>query len=282
MFSGSIAVQGILRHFWRPVGVTWALVIAENVLITLIPLLIGFTIDGLLSGSVSELFMLAGVLAGLIVIAVIRRIFDTRAYGSIRVALGTALHRRFPDLDVSARTARIDMARELVDFLEVEVPVLLTAIIQIVMTLGVLFFFDYRLALSALAATIAMGVLYAFFHRRFYRLNGALNQQKEAQVRILGEGRGSGVIGHLRALRRHEVRLSDTEAIVYGLIFLLQIGFIIYNLWLGASLPAITAGTIFAIVTYSWEYVEAAVMLPAGLQSWSRLAEITGRINRPG
>lgn len=282
VFSGDIALPRILRHFWRPIGVTWALVVVENVLITLIPLLIGFTIDGLLAGRVSELFMLAGVLAALIVIAVIRRIFDTRAYGSIRVALGTTLHRRFPDMEVSAKTARIDMCRELVDFMEEEVPVLLTAVIQIVITLGVLFFFDFRLAASALIATVAMGVLYMFFHRRFYRLNGALNQQKEAQVRILGDRRGRGVIAHLRAMRRHEVRLSDTEAIVYGLIFLLQIGFIIYNLWLGASLPAITAGTIFAIVTYSWEYVEAAVMLPAGLQSWSRLAEITGRINRPG
>lgn len=282
IFSGDITLPNILRRFWRPVGVTWALVISENVLLSLIPLLIGFTIDGLLAGRQQELVILAAVLVGLIVIGVLRRIYDTRAYGSIRVALGTTLHRRFPDMQVSAKTARIDMCRELVDFLEQEVPVLLTAVIQIAITLGVLFFFDYRLAVSAIVATLAMGILYMFFHSRFFHLNGALNEQMEAQVRILGERRGRGVIGHLRALRGHEVRLSDTEAIVYGLIFILQIGFIIYNLWLGASMPAVTAGMIFAIVTYSWEYVEAAVMLPAGLQSWSRLSEITGRINRPG
>jgi len=32
-------------------------------------------------------------------------------------------------------------------------------------------------------------------------------------------------------------------------------------------------------VSYSWEFVEAAVMLPMTLQSMTRLAEITQRIN---
>ncbi|MFC3119789.1 hypothetical protein ACFOHS_21805 [Jhaorihella thermophila] len=38
----------------------------------------------------------------------------------------------------------------------------------------------------------------------------------------------------------------------------------------------------FSIVTYSWDFVEGALILPATLQSLSRLSEVTARINTPG
>jgi hypothetical protein len=41
----------------------------------------------------------------------------------------------------------------------------------------------------------------------------------------------------------------------------------------------VTRGTIFAIVSYLWEFVEAAVMFPMAFQSWSRLSEIFQRLN---
>lgn len=82
----------------------------------------------------------------------------------------------------------------------------------------------------------------------------------------------------LRALRQSEVAISDTEAYVYGGIFMLQIAFVICNLQLGAQLPEITAGKIFSSATCSWEYVEAALLLPMTLQSWSCLSGITAWI----
>jgi hypothetical protein len=42
---------------------------------------------------------------------------------------------------------------------------------------------------------------------------------------------------------------------------------------------AISPGTIFSIVSYSWEFVEAAVTFPMALQGWSRLSEIIQRLN---
>ena len=220
------------------------------------------------------------MLGGLTLVLVVRRFYDTRAYGTIRVYLGSALDRRFPDMTVSAKNARLTMARELVDFLEEEMPGLLTAVIQIIVTLAVLAMFDFRLALSALGVTIGMMIIYAFFHDRFFHLNAALNEQTEKQVAFLGDRKNLPILVHLRKLRGLEVHLSDTEALVYGLIFLMQIGFILYNLQLSASLPDITAGKIFSIITYSWEYVEAAILLPTSMQTLARLSEVSDRINR--
>ena len=83
-------------------------------------------------------------------------------------------------------------------------------------------------------------------------------------------------------LRRHEVRLSDTEAVLYGVIFIVLLGLIVFNLWFATTRLGITVGTIFSIISYSWEFVESALALPVTLQSWSRLSEIMRRLNAGG
>lgn len=269
----------ILQTFWARIALTWTIVLAENILIALIPLLIGLSIDGLLAGKLTELGWMVATLCGLGVIAVSRRIYDTRTYGTIRLRLGDELHSRSAALQVSRKNARIDMSRELVDFLEEDAPQLITAFIQIGVSLLVLTYFDLFLGLSSVLVVAGMLIVYACFHKRFYNMNKQLNEQREQQVDNLAKGERLGVFRHLRALRRHEVAISDTEAFVYGGIFVLQISFIAFNLYQASGLPDISAGRIFSIASYSWEYIEAALMLPIALQSWSRLSEITHRIN---
>ena len=74
---------------WR-VGITWFLILAETALTVLIPLFIGFAIDGLLSREFQPLVHLGTLMVALTLIGVIRRIYDTRVYGTIRVELGKA------------------------------------------------------------------------------------------------------------------------------------------------------------------------------------------------
>lgn len=277
--QGRIDLFTILKTFPGRIALTWGIVLIENVLIALIPLFIGLTIDGLLAGRVEELGWTVFTLVSLGVIAVARRVYDTRVFGTIRLHLGTELQRRLPNLDVSARSARLDMSREIVDFLEEDAPALITAVIQILVSLAILSSFDWKLGASSVVVVSAMVLFYACFHRRFYHGNSQLNAQRERQVDTLAAGKQLGVFRHLRALRNHEVRISDTEAIVYGGIFLLQVAFIATNLWFGAAISNVTAGQIFSIATYSWEYVEAALLLPIALQGWSRLSEIIRRLN---
>ena len=73
--------------------------------------------------------------------------------------------------------------------------------------------------------------------------------------------------------------MSDTDAILYGAIFAAMFAFVLTNLWFAATIPAVTAGVIFAILSYSWELVESGTALPMVLQQWTRLSEIRERLN---
>ncbi len=273
-----LGIAAIVKRFPVKLGCTWLMVALENVILALLPLFIGFAIDDLLSGGLDYLFMVGALLVLVTLVAVARRVYDTRVYGAIRVTLGMAVNDRHDQQPVSVRNARLDMARELVDFLEHELPSLLTAVIQILVTLIVLGSFHWYLAATGIFLILSMLFIYSLFSHRFYHLNGKLNGQMEQQVQEIKAG-ANHLLFHLNRLKNYEVKLSDTEALVYGLIFLLVSGFVVVNLWLAAGLLELTSGNIFSIVSYSWEYVEAAILLPVSWQTWSRLKEIIQRLN---
>jgi hypothetical protein len=270
----------LVRVFYLRIGATWALTLCETALIALVPLFIGFAIDGLLAGKTMALLQLSGVMAALIVVSVIRRIFDTRVFGTVRLEVGRAQAMRAFAQPVSILNARLGMGRELVDFLEVEVPLVMTAAIQIIISVIVLYLFDATLALAAGCAVVVMLAIYGLFHKHFFRLNGVFNGQTERQVTILEARDAPRLLTHLSRLRRIEVRISDAESALYGAVFTILLGLVVFNLWYATTHVAVTPGTIFVIVSYSWEFVEAAVTFPMALQSWSRLSEITQRLGK--
>ncbi|WP_299980806.1 ABC transporter six-transmembrane domain-containing protein [uncultured Pseudoteredinibacter sp.] len=274
-----ITISSLLKRFWKSISLTWLLTIFETVLMALIPLFTGFAIDGLLENNIEKFIHLIALMFALLFIAVCRRAYDTRVFGSIRVELGKTLVQRSQQLATSTLNARMGMGRELADFLEEQAPELMTSFIQLLVSAIVLYSFHPTLAITALSAAIIMMAIYSLFHKRFYRLNSAYNQQEEKQVDILASKKNDRIKNHLLRLRKLEVNLSDSESIVYGLIFLILLSFVCFNLWFAASNIEVTVGKIFAVISYSWSFVEAALVLPITLQSWSRLSEIMARIN---
>lgn len=277
-----LSIGTLFRAFWGRVLLTWGWTLLETAMLALLPLLIGWSIDGLLAGDWLPFQQFLIVLAVLLAVAVSRRVYDTRAYGTMRVELGASLANRSEKEPVSRVNARLSMSRELVDFLEVDVPQVMTALVQIAVSVAILFSFHNYLAFSASGAAISIMLVYMLFSRRFFRLNGELNEQTESQVHVLESRSRDNISQHLSLLRRHEVRLSDTESVVYGLIFLILLSMLAFNLWFAAAESGATPGQIFSIVTYSYEFVQSAVVLPMALQSLTRLSEITERINRKG
>ncbi len=276
----TLSIPTLLRAFRGKVVLTWGLTLGETGLMALIPLFTGLAIDGLLAGTLQEFWLLSGLLAMLVVLSVLRRVYDTRVYSAIRVELGVAQVGRGAELAVSALNARVGMGRELVEFLEETLPMVMASVVQLAVSVIILFSFAPMLAGSAILSVFGLMALYALFHRRFFRLNGLLNQQIERQVSILQRRRPEHVLGHLKRLRRREVQLSDTEAILYGLIFVVLLAMILFNLWYGTTNLALSIGAIFAVISYSWEFIDSALALPLTLQHWSRLSEITGRLNQ--
>ncbi|MDO5620093.1 MAG: ABC transporter six-transmembrane domain-containing protein [Paracoccus sp. (in: a-proteobacteria)] len=274
-----LSVARLFRVFWWQIMVTWLLVLVETGLFALMPLLIGWSIDGLIKDDWTAFRHLVLMLLGLMVVATLRRVYDTRVYGTIRVELGKVQAARSATAPVSVRNARVLMGRELVDFLENTAPEAMTALVQVFVAVVVLLSFHGLLAISSVSALALMLLIYAVAAPRFFRLNGALNEASEGQVSALESHSPRRIAAHFLRLRKQEVRLSDTESIVYGLIFSVLLGMLAYNIWFAATKLGGSPGTIFSVVSYSQEFLQSAVQLPIALQALTRLREISERIS---
>ena len=277
--SDVLSLRTLIRRFWKQVVVTWGLTLIETAGFASMPLVIGWSIDGLLTSNPQPFYGLIGLFAIVLFVAITRRAYDTRAYGTMRVHLGKVQAMRRQRESVSVINARVLMGRELVDFLEQEAPVTMTAFVQVIASVAILFSFHAGLALSAGGSAIVILLIYAAFARLFFRLNRAMNEQSEKQVHALEGRTPKEIAAHFVGLRQQEVRISDAESLVYGLIFAVLLSMLGFNLWFAATQIEATPGKIFSIVTYSLEFLESSVMLPAALQSLTRLNEITERIN---
>ena len=183
--SRPLGVGLVLRYFSGPVATTVLAVLVENALLVLIPLFIGWAIDGLLQGEHGALLELCLLMFGVLVLTVLRRVYDTRVYGTMRVWFGQELVRRNKELTVSQLNARLDMGHELVGFLEQQVPAVITASVQVVVSIAIFWHFDGRLGAMSMGTMVVLAAVYGAFHRRFYQLNAALNSVTEQQVQVL-------------------------------------------------------------------------------------------------
>lgn len=275
-----LSISTLFRRFPKRIAVTWGLTLVETAVFAGLPLVIGWAIDGLLMGDSSTFAWLIAIFVLILLVAFGRRVYDTRAYGTIRVEMGKAQAARTKHETVSVVNARVLMGRELVDFLEVEAPIAATAFVQVIASVVILLTFHGVLAATAGGTAIATLAIYGLFSKRFFRLNSELNEQSENQIVALESGSPKKIAAHFIGLRSHEVRLSDMESVVYGLIFFVLMSMLTFNLWFAATKMGASTGNIFSIVTYSLEFLESSVALPAALQSMTRLSEITDRINR--
>lgn len=281
LLDRKLSIGSLIAVFLRKICLTLGLTLLETAMLAALPLLIGLSIDGLLAGNETPFLWLISTLGLLLAIGLGRRVYDTRAYGSIRVALGEAVVEKAKRCSISTVSARLDMSRELARFLEEEVPLVLGAVVQLAVAIVVLYSYHGVLAACAGSAAILALMIYAIFGSRFFAHNAGLNEQTEKQVTVLQSGGGAALRVHLSALRQHEVHLSDIEALVYGLIFAVLLGMLGFNLWFAATQAKALPGQIFSIVAYSYEFIESAVLLPTALQSLTRISEITQRLNPP-
>ena len=105
------SLKAILTRFRTRISISFGFLTVENVVEVATPFLLGLAIDGLLSGSAGEIWLLAGILVLGTITGTGRRLFDTRAYTDIHVQLAdeTAAHGWRTGLAISALNARTEL-----------------------------------------------------------------------------------------------------------------------------------------------------------------------------
>lgn len=273
-------VSSRVRQHRGALAITYGTVAVENTFELLYPFAIGLAVDGLIDGTWSGVIVFAVISLLHTAIGVARQWHDTRSFNRLSASLATDLveQQRAAGVPTTSVAARAALAIEYVEFLEDGVSTAITVAFAVIGSLVMLFFYDPTLGLVAALAAVPVALLNRRLMRRSGRIFRRLNDESEVEVSLIDQGSRAQVRHHFRVLAGHWNRLSDHEAVTWGLVDLVALGLTVFALVRAITL-ADEAGTIFAIIAYVWAYTGGFDQLPTVLQRMSNLADIRRRLD---
>jgi ABC-type multidrug transport system fused ATPase/permease subunit len=275
-----ISALDALRPFRWKIGLTYTLTFVEDLLELSYPWATGLAINGLLDHNYALALPIVLAWSARSAIGLFRQMYDTRIYTRVYNAIveDTILRQRragFSSTQVAARSA---MSRDFVTFFEKDVPVVVSAIIGIVGSAAILFWYDLIIGAVTALLFIPVFLVNRIYVRVTLRLNEGLNTQLEQEVQAIEKAEPDLIRHHFNEVRCWRIRLSDAEAYNWTLIEVLSIVVFVAVLVRATYMPDTETGDIFAILVYVWRLMENLDHVPQILQQLTRLQDIRKRI----
>jgi ABC-type bacteriocin/lantibiotic exporter with double-glycine peptidase domain len=274
------SIASILRAKRGALAFTYGLTLIENICTLAYPALTGRVVDGLLKRDYSGLVALVAVWLLHLGIAFGRQRYDTRVFMGLYAQIATHIVAAQHDSGHSTSTvsARVEMIRGVVGFFEKEVPAMVHHVIAVVGSLAMLFVYDHEAGVIAMAVLLPMGLINTWYWHKAVRLNQGINNQVEREVADIESRSRFRLHRHFWLLRRWQVKLSDTESWTWAVTELATIVALVLILVKFTQSPAFSAGAIYAVLAYVYDYLEGLNNVPALVNNLARLKDVRARL----
>lgn len=278
--AASIGIAGILRAHRGAVALTYGLTLVENACTLAYPALTGLAVDGLLKHEFRGLFALVAVWLLHLVIAFARQRYDTRVFMGINAQVAAHMigDQYGKGHGTSAVSARVEMVRDIVGFFETDVPAMFQHGVAVVGSLAMLFVYDIDAGLIAIGVLLPMALINAWYWRKALRLNHGINNQIEREVDDIESRRPFRIRRHFWLMRRWRVKLSDAESWTWAVTELCTVVALVFILIDFTRSSAFTAGAIYAVIAYVYDYLEGLDHVPTLVNNLTRLKDVRGRL----
>lgn len=260
---------------------TYSLFVIENLLQLAQPFALGWAINDLLAGTMTGLVVLIAQHILHLVVGLARQVYDTKTFTEIYSDIATRMivSQRAADVDISRITARASLSREFVDFFEHSIPMIIRVGFSVIGSIIMLAWYDWMIVACCLGLLIPAAFLSRYYSQKTRQLSRGLHDQLEREVDVIHSCDEQGVRDHFDEVARWRVRLSNAEAINFGLMECFILGAIVAVLFRSSQLPTVQAGDIFAVFRYLMLLLMGLDSLPRLIQQFSRLRDVSSRMN---
>ncbi|TIH18618.1 hypothetical protein D0S45_05215 [Marinifilum sp. JC120] len=279
MNAKPISLKNLIRRFWRKTLLTWIFVLVEGITLVLMPMVIGWAVDGLMADDFTGIYQLAGLCLILLLAGAGRRFYDTRAYAKIfNIVANELVQNEYGKKSgVSKITARTNLFIEFIHFLEDSIPEIIQQIITLIGILFIIVFIDWKIFLACLASVMVTALIYVLSEKRLFRLNKGSNDEFEQQVDIITRASGPEIRAHFKKLTIWDIRMSDLETLNFSGIWIALSAVMLFTITSSVS-AGLTFGQVLAMVMYVFEFIECIMFFPFFYQEAVRLREIGIRL----
>lgn len=279
--SRSSLLKNIFHTHRYRLLLTYLLFSLEMIGTLLRPFFLGLAVNDLLKNSFQGLIYLCLVHFIWIIVGMIRHRFDTRTYSAIYTSIVTRfLSRKFKKENISKLSAHSTLAREFVDFLEFDLVYVVEAAYNLLGAIVMLYFYDKQVVAICLFFLVPVAIISYFYGKKMRQLNQYKNDELEQQVNIISSGNPLSIRRHYTALRKWQIKISDQEAINFGMMEMVVMIVIGASLLVTDKVPghAIQAGDLIGIYAYILKFVSGLDTIPYSVQRITSLSDITRRL----
>ncbi len=271
----SIAVQHKKR-----LAMTFGLVMAENLLLLLYPLVGSFAVNAVLQGNLVSALAYAVMVLIIWAVGSARRAVDTRAFTRIysELAVPVIVNQRHKGFDTSTTTARVALSREFVNFFEQHLPILITSLFSIIGAVVMLLLIEFWSGVVALLIVLGFGLILPKFIKANDDLYFKLNNRLEKEVDCVERANPYELIKHYRLVERLRILISNREAVSFLCIGVAMGVLFGVTLTVLTLTKGVTAGHIYAVITYLWTFAISLNDMPRLVEDLSKLKDIGKRV----
>ena len=276
-FNASIRTTFAKHRRW--ISLTYSLFVVENVLRLAQPFALGWAINDLLEKQWTGLWVLVAQHVLHLLVGLWRQVLDTRVFTTVYsdVVTDMIMKQRAAGVEVSVVAARSSLSREYVNFFELTVPNVVRSVFSILGSLVMLAFYDWVVVVMSIALLLPATLLNRRYATRIRRLNRKLHDELEREVELIEPSQQEELQAHFGRLADWRIRLSNAEAINFGLMEVFVLAVIVVTLMRTTSMP-VTAGDVFAVFRYLMLLLMGLDRVPQLIMQVSRMRDIQGRM----
>lgn len=263
----------------KKLATTFSLVATENLLLLLYPLVGSLAVNAVLNHDVWQALIYAVMVFAIWAVGSARRAVDTRVFVRIyaELAVNAVLNQKRKG-STSSAVAHATLSRQFVDFFEEHLPMLITSVFNIVGSVVMLMIIEFWTGLLAFFVLLGWGLALPHYAKINDRLYFKLNNRLENEVSVIEQGSNHSLTKHYGLLAKLRIAISNREALSFlliGISLCVLFGSALAMLSLNDN---ITAGHIYAVITYLWSFAFSLDDMPRLVEKFSELKDIGKRV----
>lgn len=238
------------RHKYK-IAFTYMLMLVEFILDSLMPLFLGRAVDALLSNTIVDFYVFIAVMVFSLFIGTARRRIDTRTFMCVyKDNMLSTIKKMLASYNDRAKiVSRTHLVRTYGDFMEYTLPTIISAIIEIIVSLLMLWWVIPMVSYWVAALVVMAIVVQKVVSDRMMIYERAWQEACENIDKSILENNYDAVTDYIGQALPNHVKRSDVEAFCWNIIDLMSIVtqiFVIYSLTANNH----STGAILSTVSY--------------------------------
>ena len=242
------------------------------------PLLLGKSIDGLISGSYTWLILLGGSYFISNFFNYKRMVYDTIVYTKIYNDIVFKLLGK-SNIDESTKIARTDMANDIVHVLEGYVHYYISTIVTIIGSIGFIYSSNHKVGIlvSFSVLFILLGVM--ILYKKIRQSVKIRNNHYENKIKSMQTSYEHS-ISFFNRKRKLDIYESTLQGKNWFLVGTIKYVFLIFAIvLLVTTAEKITVGSVVTIYSYVGNFLSSLMSIPVAMEMYSRLSDILKRVD---